>query len=862
MAAGVGKTYQMLQAARERLNAGIDVCIGIIETHGRNETQKLVIGIPVIPKKKLEYRGTTQEEMDLDAILARRPQLVLVDELAHTNVPGSRHEKRYQDVMELLDAGIDVYSTMNVQHLESRADIVGLITAINVRETVPDTILDAADQIELIDLTPHELIDRLKEGKIYPGRKTEQALQYFFQEGNLSALREIALRVTADKVERDLRGYRPSDVSSYASENSGRLLVAIGHSPFSEKLVRTARRIVEDLEIPWVAVHVDTEKVLEPRDQNQLVKNLDLAQEMGAEKVTLHGTDIVEAITAYAATHQVTQMIVGRPHHNDKRSRKPQRFLEDLIKKNPDIDITILQQPSGDTPKTGKKTALKFEWHASGFMKAVFWVLVTTALNYFLGTYVGYKAVGFIFLLLVIVLSIFLPFTAVLAAAFLSALVWDYGFIPPTGTFSIHDIEDAMMLAAYFIISCVSGFLTFQGKRNQKILKDREEKAQALYDILKSMTLVQGTEPLVNMALAKTETLFNAECCILLSHASRLATAPEFGKLEITDNDHAVAAWSYAHGRKAGWSTDTLPLARVYCLALKSGETKFGVLVFKPNVDKKLNPEQENLLISIANQIALVLAKKTHDEGTRQAKLLKESEKLHQTLLNCVSHELRTPLTAIMGAATAMQTQLDGSDLSHKSLWILSEEIISASARLNHVFENLLDVTRLEAGSVKLKKEWFDAAELIHFANNRQERLLSHHEIKLNAPAEPLYFFGDFELLAHALSNILLNAANYSPPQSEITVDVNKRENELIIDVTDKGPGVQKEHVPHIFEKFYRLPGSPAGGLGLGLSITKNLIELHGGRIEVRNNATEGATFSIVLPCLESPPFPNQGPAS
>jgi two-component system sensor histidine kinase KdpD len=852
MAAGVGKTYQMLQAARERHSDGADVRVGIVETHGRNETQKMLAGLPVIPRKTIQYRGTTLEEMDLDAILALKPKLVLVDELAHTNAPGTRHEKRYQDVIELLDAGIDVYSTMNVQHLESRADIVGLITATHVRETVPDSVLDLVDQVELIDITPDELIDRLKEGKIYPGRKTEQALQYFFQEANLSALREIVLRVTADKVERDMRGVRPSQAASFPANTSGKLLVAVGHSPFSEKLIRTARRMVEDLEIPWVAIHVDTEKVLEPKDQNQLVKNLDLAQEMGAQTVTLHGVDVVETISTYAEAQKITQIIVGRPHHRDKRWARQQRFIESLIKKNPNIDITILQQPAGEPQKTGDKPRYKWEFGPLSILQAVLSVIVVACANYLLDPYVGYKAVGFLFLFLVVVLSTFLPFTAVLTAAVLSGGIWDYFFIPPRGTMSVKDFDDAMMLLAYLVISCVSGFLTFQVKRNQRILKDREEKTQALYEILKSMTLVRGTKPLIDLALLKIENLFNAECCVLIADNGRLSHQPDFGKLELAENDHAVAAWSYSHGRKAGWSTDTLPLSRVYCLALKSGEMKFGVLALRPKVDKKFNPEQENLLISIANQIGIVLAKENYDEENRQAKLVKESEKLHQTLLNCVSHELRTPLTAIMGAATAIGTQVKDA-APGSPLKLYSEEIISASARLNHVFENLLDVTRIESGSVKLNREWFDLAELVRFAMDRQKRLLAGHEVELNLPAEPFYFFGDYELLAHAFSNILLNAANYSSPNDPIAVTIKKIGNKIAVEVSDKGPGIPKESVPRLFEKFYRLPGTPAGGLGLGLSITKNLVELHDGSIQVRNNADKGATFSLVFPRLAPP---------
>jgi len=851
MAAGVGKTYAMLRAAQERLKDGVDVWIGVLETHGRSETQKLAEGIPVIPRKKMQYRGTFQEEMDLDAILAKKPRLVLVDELAHTNIPESRHEKRYQDVVEILEAGIDVYSTLNVQHLESRADIVGLITAAQVRETVPDSVLDLVDQIELIDITPLQLLERLKEGKIYPGRKTEQALQYFFQESNLSVLREIALRVMADKIERDTRDKHKTN-SLFPSSESRKLLVAVSSSPFSERLIRTARRLVEDLEIPWIVAHVDTGKVLAPADQNQLVKNLNLANELGAETVTLHGSNVGETLNDYVREHKVVQIILGRPTQKGKwwNFFKPSRFIEDLIRKNPEVDITLLQQPSSKLKKRKQPTETQAQFPWIDFAKALGWLLATGAISYLLNPYLGYRAVGFIFLLLVVGLSLFLRFIVVFASAALSALIWNYYFIPPQGTFSIQAPEDVMMFLAYFVIACASGFLTFQIKKNQKILKDREEKTRALYEILKSMTLVQETSALVNLAISKIESLFNAKCCILLSDNQQLEENPSFGSLKPSQNDRAVATWSYDHGRMAGWSTDTLPLSGVFCLSLKSGEKKFGVLIFQSKIDKKLNPDQQNLLISIANQIGVIVAKARQEKEEQEATLLKESEKLHQTLLNCISHELRTPLTTIMGAATALQKDLKNQS-SHSQ--ILSEEIVAASEKLNHIFENLLDLTRLESGVVKPKQEWFDLSELIQETINRQKKLLAQHRIVFQAPSKTQFFFGDFNLLEHALSNLLLNAASYSPPHTAISVKIQDQNSQVSIEISDQGPGIPEASISHLFEKFYRLPHTPTGGLGLGLSITRNFIELHGGKIRVCNNSEKGATFTIFLPKQEVP---------
>lgn len=845
MAAGVGKTYAMLKAGREALKDGVDVVVGILETHGRAETIQMAEGLPLLPRKQIEYRGILQEEMDLDAILARKPGLVLVDELAHSNVPGLRHEKRYQDVIDLLEAGIDVYSTMNVQHLESRADVVGLITAVQIRETVPDSILDRVDQIDLIDITPNELIDRLKEGKIYPGRKTEQALQYFFQEGNLSALREIVLRVTADKVERDMRGPGTKSRSSLSLSAQAKLAVAIGPSPFSEKLIRTARRIVEDLEMPWLVIYVDNGRVLSPEDQNQLVKNLDLAKEMGAETVTLHGAGIARTISEYIQGQHVVQLIVGRPSGST-------RFIRELIRQNPDLDITILRQPQNSIHRSRFKISLSWDsrWLDHGI--AVSATIGVTLLNFLLTPIIGYHAAGFLFWLLVVSLSIFLPFTAVFFSAFLSALIWNYFFIPPTGTFTIGAPEDAMLLITFFITACAGGILTRQVKNNQKILKDREEKTRELYDLLKSMTLVQGTGSLIEMALTKIESLFGGTAAVILAESDHiLEDKPKYGKIEISENDLGVATWSFNHGRKAGWSTDTLPLSKVLCLTLKSGGNKFGVLVFRPKMDKKLSPDQVNLLISIANQIGMVLAKEHFDEEGRKSELMRESEKLHQTLLNCISHELRTPLTAIMGAATALQSEIT-SEKSDSSKQILSSEIVSASERLNHIFENLLDLTRLEAGALKLKQEWFDVLELVHYTVDRQKRLLGEHTVQIHCE-KSAYINGDFELLGHALSNLLLNAANYSPPLSTIDVNITKTATEICVSIQDLGPGIPSHLLPHIFDKFYRLPGSPSGGLGLGLSITQNLIELHGGKVTASTRPEGGSIFSLLF-TYQAPP--------
>lgn len=854
MSAGVGKTYAMLKAAHELKNDGINVQIGIVETHERKETKALVEGLPVIARKKIEYRGTLLEEMDLDEILRIKPAVVLVDELAHSNVPGSRHEKRYQDVIEILESGIDVYSTMNVQHLESRSDVIGLITATNIRETVPDSIMDWVDRIELIDLTPEALIERLKEGKVYPGRKIDQALQYFFQEKHLSVLREIVLRVTADKVDRDTRGAHVREQTTINhSLHEEKLLVAVSSSPHSDRLIRMARRLVEDLQIPWIAVHVDTGIVLGCIQNNQLIKNLELARNLGAEAVTLHGTDIVRVLSDYAKDHEVIQIVIGRPDKPKIWSFRSKNLVQKLIDNNPQADIIVLQKNVQHSRNQTIPTKIKFNDFSWQYVFQTMMSLgLTTGLSFSILPFVGYRAVGFLYLLAVVILSVFSPFYVVVISAGLSALLWNFLFIPPLGTFAISEPEDIMMCLAFFVISSVTGYLTAQIRKNQNILKTREATTRALYELLKSMTFVKGQKAIIDLAISEIENLFSAECCVFTAEtAEQISTKPEFGHILLSESDRAVAVWAFSQGKMAGWSTDTLPSARVLCLCLKSGEQKFGVLVFRPKEDRKLNPEQNSLLISITNQISVALVKERYDEDSKEASLLKESERLHQTLLNCISHELRTPLTAIMGAATALQQPQQ--DSNAESAKILTAEIVDSSERLNQVFENLLDMSRLESGMIQPKYEWFDLKELLRFALDRQKRLLAKHHIRMICSDDSLYCYGDYDLLEHAFTNLMLNAAKYSPIGSEIQIAVQKLSEELKVEISDQGPGIPEGLVPHIFEKFYRIPGTVAGGLGLGLSIAKNLIEVHAGKIHVTNGSEGGSRFTVTLPYREPP---------
>ncbi|MDL1870712.1 sensor histidine kinase KdpD [Deltaproteobacteria bacterium PRO3] len=852
MAAGVGKTFAMLKAAQAQKMAGVDVAVGIVETHGRQETAALLEGLPLLPRKQIEYRGTVLEEMDLEAVLARKPRIVLVDELAHTNAPGSRHPKRYQDVLEILEAGIDVYSTMNVQHLESRVDLVQLITAVPVRETVPDSVLDLADQIELIDISPHELLKRFREGKVYPAERANRAMEHFFQESHLTALREISLRATAERVDQDLQEIIAEGRVQGPWGTGERIMVAVTHSPFSERLIRAARKMAVQMETTWIALYVDTGRALGEPEQNLLVKNLELARELGAEVVTTQDTDVAAAIQRVAAAKNVAQVVIGRPTRRFWRELfQGGSLIDRLARETRGIDVHVIRQPDPGKKPFRFLSPLKAEAPISAYWKTAAFIACTAALGWVLRDLIGYQAVGFIFLLMVMAVGLVASLGPTLFAATLASLIWNFFFIPPLFTFYIRRPEDIMMFLTFFVVAVVTGSFAFRLRRQQRALRQREEKTNILYEILKAMTLARGVDAVVKAALERMEEIFGGECCVLTRANLEHDDGPSFGAMALDEKERAVARWSFEHGRIAGWSTETLPMASSLAVSLKWGERKYGVLLFRPRSRRELTPEQENFLFVIANQIAVAVAKNEFEEEHNRGALLAESERLHQTLLNCISHELRTPLTGIMGAATALQEEKTAGDPAARGA--LVKEMIRSVDRLNRVFENLLDMTRLESGMLKINKEWFDIRDLARQTLKSLQLPLAEHRVVFREPEQGLYLQGDFQLLEHAVSNILLNAASYSPPGTVITVELRARLGFAVLSVADQGPGIPKEMREHIFEKFYRVPGTPAGGTGLGLAIAKSLVETHGGRIEAGETPQGGAEFSVWLPLPEAP---------
>ncbi|MGZ3690268.1 MAG: ATP-binding protein [Pseudobdellovibrio sp.] len=860
MSAGVGKTYAMLKAAHQKKTEGVDIVIGVVETHGRSDTAALTEGLELIPKKKILYKGTQLEEMDLDAVLRRKPKLVIVDELAHTNASGSRHAKRYQDVLELLESGIDVYTSLNVQHLESRKDSVEQITGIMIRETVPDSILEKANLVELVDIAPSELLKRLKEGKVYLGEKAESAAANFFKEDKLTALREIALRMTAERVDQDLQKFSVSRDASPWQTNE-RLLVAISHSPYSERIIRATRRLAYNLEAPWIALHVNTGLTLSDADQAQLQKNISLAQELNAEVITTTDADVATAIKRVSRQKNVTQVIVGRPTRRWFRDViEGGSLLERLVKESQEVDVHVIRHEKNKNYKPSFFDEILLYRTRSGWIKyyyAFWFVVVVTIFGAMLESYIGYRAVGFVFFLGVIISGMFGSIGAVVFSATLSALVWNFGFIPPRFTFVISSPDDIILCVSFFVVAIITGFLTNRIRVRENLIREREERTNVMNLILQDISGSQNKREFIKKIADRISSLLYGKTAIILKSKEGQLNfdKSDINDMSIAEKEQAVALWSFQNNKAAGWSTETLGQESCLYVPLCGVGESVGVLVFKPTLSQtKMNPEQMGLLLSITTQLGISIERHFLSRRLADAQRLKDSEVLHQTLLNSISHEMRTPLTAIMGAASALEKHA----VEDKDVKEISAGLSDAGDRLNRVIENLLDMSRLNSGVLGLKLEWQDLSDLVGVVLKKLEKNLRANQVQTRISDEIGLVEIDFRLFEHALSNIILNSIQYAGANCSIQIECARKANSIVITISDDGRGIPDESVPHLFEKFYRVPGTPAGGTGLGLSIVQAIVELHKGTIRFEANKPQGSKFIIELPYRSAPTIPKE----
>jgi two-component system sensor histidine kinase KdpD len=848
MCPGVGKTYAMLEAAQRECSAGRDVTVAYVETHGRKETDALAAGFEILPRRSLEYRGMTLTEMNLDSVLARRPQLAVVDELAHTNAPGSRHPKRWQDVQELLEAGIDVFTTLNVQHVESRADTVRQITGTEIRETVPDSMLDRA-VLELVDLPPRELVQRLREGKVYMPDRAAAAAQNFFKEGNLTALRELSLRLVADHVGEDTVQFRQSEPAAGPWKTGNRLMVAVGPSPLSEALTRWTRRMADELRCPWIAVHVEATRPLSEAAQSRLSRNLDSARELGAEVITTTDEDLARGLLRVARERNVTQIILGKPSGGGLLHwLRSGRLIRRLMQESGDIDLHVIKAEKALAPSESFMRQPLAASDLSQYALATGVVALTGFFNLGLMALAGPRVPGLVFLLVVVVLALSVGRGPVLLAGTLSALAWNFFFLPPRFTFIIARAEDGVLFGAYFVVALVLGQLVARIRMQAEAERRREERSTALYELTRELAESGSRDEVVWHLLAQVNRVFRAPVAVSLGVGEGISPHPD-STLTLNEKELSVSDWAFRHRKAAGRFTDNIPGASALHLPLAGERKVFGVLaVALP--DQNLPLAQRDLLETFARQAALVLDRVELRAAAEQTRLLAESERLSRVLLDSISHELRTPLAASNSAASAL-ANADGPTREQRRA--LVAEIQEANARLNRIVGNLLDVARLESRAIVPRLDWNDARDLVQTTVRELQRELAAHPVKLELPPEPMLVKCDFSLLQHALANLLVNAAVHTPPGTVIEAKAQFTDDALVLSVADRGPGISPEAMPRIFDKFFRAQNVPTGGSGLGLTIAKGFIEAQGGTITVENRPGGGASFSLVLPRTEIP---------
>jgi two-component system sensor histidine kinase KdpD len=843
MSPGVGKTYAMLQAARQKQAEGCEVVVGIAETHGRKETEALLEGMPIMPRLQTEYRGTTLTEMDLDAILTWHPDLAVVDELAHTNAPGSRHPKRYQDVLELLDAGINVYTTLNVQHVGSRSDTVRQITGAPVSETVPDSVLDLADEIVLVDLTPEQLLSRLAEGKVYLGERADWAAKNFFRESNLTALREMALRVVAEHVDRDLRDIMSAQRIPGPWKSADRLLVAVSASPYSERLIRYTRRLASSMEASWIVANIEGPRPLLQEEQTRLTRYLALARQLGAEVISTPGRDVAETLLRVARKNNVSQIVIGKPLGPRWLSFLKRDPLSWLMRHSGNIDIHMIPTEESAQPKREslEERLAHTPWQEFGIALGI--AAAVTAFSFSVFNYIGYWAIALFYLFSVVLAGMRLRRWPTLFLAALSALLWNFLFIPPRFTFYISKFEDFMMFGAYFVIALVMGHLATQLHEREQAERRREERATALYRLTRELAASRDLNQALPKVFQLIKDFFQADAAVWLRDENGLTQHPA-STFVPSRKDESVAMWTFQKKQAAGKSTDTLPDSDCLHTPLVTGDRAEGVLSVRLKTLPTL--EQRELLGAFAAQLALFLNKERALEESRSAQISQQSQKLQKALFDSVSHELKTPLAAM--AVALQQSEVDRAELQH------------SVGRLTRTVDHLLDATRLESGLLQPVREWCDPAEIVREAIAHAR--LSEDSVKISAARDLPMISVDARLIEQALVTLLSNAADHSPKGEPIEIASARDDNVIVFSVADHGPGLAPGEESKVFEKFYRGPGTAPGGLGLGLSIARQLVEAHGGEIIAQNRGDVGGSrFSIRIPIGETMQLPSEATA-
>jgi two-component system sensor histidine kinase KdpD len=856
-APGIGKTYTMLEFARRLKAEGVDVVVGCVETHSRPETAALLEGLEVLPRREVSYRGTRLLEFDLDRALARKPAVLLLDELAHTNAPDGRHPKRWQDALELLDAGIDVHTTLNVQHVESLNDVIEQITFVRVRETVPDAVLERADEIELVDLPPEELLERLREGKVYLPEEARRATERFFRRGNLLALRELALRRTAERVDVDVREYRREFGIRTAWPAAERIMACVGPSPSSARIVRGARRMAAGLRAPWVAAYVDAPDAfpMSPGDRERLQVHLRLAESLGGEVVRLSGSHVSAALLDYARGHDVTRIVVGKPTRTRWRDRWKGSLVDELVRGSGEIEVHFIAgDESPPAPPQPARPPTSFRW--PDYAYTALFVAAATILGVAAGSYLALPDVVTFYLLVIMISAFRFGRGPSLAAAALSVAAYDFFFVPPVYEFSVHDVRHLLTFGVMFAVGIVISGLTSRTRRQEREARIREARTATLYSLTRELVGVLDAEEVARIAARHAAEVFGGDASVLLPDpAQGLAVRGRSRDgAQLQEQELTVAHWAFDHGRPAGQGTETLPGPGVTCVPLQSGPRTLGILALRTASQEMLELEQQGFLGAFVRQVTLAVERARLSEDAKAAALRVRTEEMRSSILSAVSHDLRTPLAAITGAGTALRD--DRGRLGPRQQADLLDTICSEAERMERLVANLLDMVRLESGTVSPKRDWVPLEEILGSALSRLEPRLADRPVATDVPQDLPLLSVDPVLFEQVLANLLDNALKYTPAGSPIEIRARADGNELEIEVADRGPGLPADSLPRVFEKFYRGAHPGVGGVGLGLPICRGIVQAHGGTIGAANRDGGGASFRIRLPRLEPPPGP------
>lgn len=856
-APGVGKTYAMLGVAQQKLAEGIDIVAGVVETHGRKETETLLEGLQIIPRRSVEYRGAVLSEFDIDSALKRKPAIILVDELAHTNAPGSRHKKRWQDIYELLGAGISVYTTVNVQHLESLSDVVSNITGITVRETIPDFLLERADEIELVDLPPDDLLQRLRDGKVYVPELAAKAREFFFRKGNLLALRELALRRTAQRVDEQMQRYREVKGVREVWPAAEKLLVCVGPNPQSIRLIRAAKRMAAGLSAEWIAVYVEAPHKVKPSesDLRQLAEHMRLAESLGAETVTLSGPKASEEILAYARDRNVTKIVIGKPTHPRWKDKLFGSMLDELVRGSGDIEVYVISGDTGEPVKGIIAKSLRSDSGAKEWLFSLAVVVACSGLALLMKPYFEIVDLAMVYLLGVVIAAIKTERGPSLFAAFLSVAAFDFIFIPPYYTFAVSNVRYFITFIVMFMVAFIISRLTHRIRDQVYAARQREKRTTAMYNLSRKFVHERGIEKLCAIAIRHISEVLPSHVVVLVPADRGKLTIPATGQetFALDEKELSVAQWTFDHRQRAGLGTDTLSGARALYIPMVVASKAVGVIGILPRSSHGFfDQEQIHVLESLVNQVALAIDRAMISLEAQEALLKAETETLRNTLLSSVSHDLRTPLASITGAITTLLQKDIALDIDQRQE--LLQTIYEEAEHLNQIIRNVLDMTRLEAGAIKVKKVWLPIEEIIGAVLSRLDERLMGRQVRTILPEDlPLISF-DPLLIEQVLVNLLDNAIKYTPPETPIELSAHVKDKEIIVEIADRGTGIPAGEEEKIFDKFVRGTAT-GGGIGLGLTICRAIIQAHGGRIKAENRRDGGAVFSFSLPLGDQPPI-------